>query len=93
MVTKKEKDIKKRMKTETLEGYVFYNISDELYVDNDFYTVDNINDAFVYESLDIAQEAIENEDSPENFEIHQIKITVEVLKAMKRVVSYEEIEE
>jgi len=93
MATKKETKIIKTSQAEITEGYVIFNVCEDNYVDEDTCGVNEVRDAYIYENQESAKEIIEESDYASDFEIHQVKMTFEVLKVIKRKVVYVEDDE
>ena len=76
------------------EGYAVYNPENYYYYYDDFSEVRNLNEAFLYESIEYAKEDIlEYIDNPYEYEIHKVKITFATEQVYTRKVTYELKEE
>jgi len=74
----------------TVKGYAFFNTENEVYVDEYFSSCDELELPYVYNDIDDAQEAIENERSIdiEDFEIHKIEYGIKIEEKYQRKMSY-----
>lgn len=93
MATKKEIKIVKTTQSEITEGYAIYHVDEKKYTDDYCDCVEELNSAFIFDTQQQAQNTLEENDCPNDFEIHQIKMTFDVLKVIKRKVIYEEVED
>lgn len=80
------------METKIIEGYVIYDLIDNIYIsENEDYC--DFNSANVYDDIEDAKEDIEEcLDGPENYEIHKVKLILETEAIYKRKVNYEIVE-
>jgi len=74
----------------TVKGYAFFNTENEVYVDEYFSSCDEYELPYVYNDIEDAQEAIENEHGIdiEDFEIHKIEYGIKVEEKYQRKMSY-----
>lgn len=93
MATKKETKIVKTTQSEITEGFVIYDADNSQYVDEYFDCVDISSNAHIYETQEDAECEIEDRDESQTYEIHQVKMTFNILKILKRKVVYEEVTE
>jgi len=72
-----------------VKGYAFFNTENEVYVDEYFSSCDEYELPYVYNDIDDAQEAIENENVDiEDFEIHKIEYEIKIEEKYQRKMSY-----
>jgi len=73
----------------TVKGYAFFNTENEVYVDEYFSSCESNELPYVYNDIEDAQEAIENENVDiEDFEIHKIEYGIKVEERYQRKMSY-----
>ena len=66
-------------KQKIVEGYIMYDKEEKAYYGENDDLVDNFEDAFIIDSLEVAQEYF-LDDADGNEEIHKIKVTYELEK-------------
>jgi len=73
----------------TVKGYSFFNTENKVYVDEYFSSCESNELPYVYNDIEDAQEAIENENVDiEDFEIHKIEYGIKVEERYQRKMSY-----
>ena len=75
----------------TQEGYAVFNKSSKKYVDNSQYEVNNFREAEVYNTKEEAQDEFRHMDSPEDFVIHKVEMSVKIIKEYVRKITFEEV--
>jgi len=75
----------------TQEGYAVFNKSSKKYIDNSQYEVNDFKEAEVYNTKEEAIDEFRHMDSPEDFVIHKVEISVKIIKEYVRKITFEEI--
>ena len=75
----------------TQEGYTVFNKSSKKYIDNSQYEVNDFKEAEVYNTKEEAIDEFRHMDSPEDFVIHKVEISVKIIKEYVRKITFEEI--
>ena len=75
----------------TQEGYTVFNKSSKKYIDNSQYEVNDFREAEVYNTKEEAQDEFKHMDSPEDFVIYKVEISVKIIKEYVRKITFEEI--
>jgi len=65
-----------KKKQKIVEGYIMYDKEEKAYYGENDDLVDDFEDAFIINSLEVAQEYLDDADG--NEEIHKIKVTYEL---------------
>jgi len=75
----------------TQEGYAVFNKSSKKYIDNNQYEVNDFKEVEVYNTKEEAIDEFRHMDSPEDFVIHKVEISVKIIKEYVRKITFEEI--
>jgi len=73
------------------EGYVLFDKDEDKYLDINQYQVNDFNEVEFYNTIEEAQDEFRHMDEPDNFTIRQIKVSVEIIKEFKRIVTFEQV--
>ena len=81
---------KSKNAVKTIKGYAIFNTEDGEYMDNDFGCCNENENPYVYDNIEDAQDAIEeNSNNAYDYEIHKIEYGIQIKEVYKRKVSYE----
>jgi len=76
---------------DTQEGYTVFNKANKKYIDNNQYEVNNFREAEIYNTKEEAQDEFRHMDSPEDFVIHKVEMSVKIIKKYVRKITFEEV--
>ena len=90
-ITSKENAKENLNMINTQEGYAVFNKSSKKYIDNNQYEVNDFKEVEVYNTKEEAIDEFRHMDSPEDFVIHKVEISVKIIKEYVRKITFEEI--